>query len=35
MRVAAWTAKQGELKGGVDSALGMLKTAYEMVAPKK
>lgn len=34
-KVAAWTAKQGELKGGVDSALGMLKTAYEMVAPKK
>ncbi|MBL0100387.1 MAG: hypothetical protein IPP49_10390 [Saprospiraceae bacterium] len=34
-KVTAWTAKQAELKTAADSALGMLKSAYEMVAPKK
>lgn len=33
-KVAAWTAKQTELKASADSALGMLKAAYEMVAKK-
>lgn len=33
-KVAAWTAKQTELKTASDSALGMLKAAYEMVAKK-
>lgn len=34
-KVTAWTAKQAELKSASDSALGMLKAAYDMVAPKK
>lgn len=34
-KVAAWTAKRAELKTNADSAMGMLKSAYEMVAPKK
>ena len=33
-KVAAWTAKQTELKASADSALGLLKAAYEMVAKK-
>ena len=34
-KVTSWTAKQAELKTAADSAMGMLKSAYEMVAPKK
>lgn len=34
-KVTAWTGKQAELKSAADSALGMLKSAYDMVAPKK
>ncbi|MBK8627152.1 MAG: hypothetical protein IPN86_16780 [Saprospiraceae bacterium] len=34
-KVAAWTAKKAELKTAADSALGMLKSVYEVVAPKK
>jgi hypothetical protein len=34
-KVAAWTAKKAELKTAADSALGMLKSVYEMAAPKK
>ena len=33
-KVAAWTAKRGELKTATDSALSNLKVAYEMVAKK-
>ena len=33
-KVTAWTGKQTELKTNADSALGMLKAAYEMVAKK-
>ena len=33
-KVASWTAKQTELKASSDSALGLLKAAYEMVAKK-
>ncbi|MBK9735617.1 MAG: hypothetical protein IPO92_11870 [Saprospiraceae bacterium] len=33
-KVTAWTAKQAEVKTAADSALGMLKSAYEMVAKK-
>jgi hypothetical protein len=34
-KITAWTAKQAELKTGATSALEMLKSAYEFVAPKK
>lgn len=33
-KVASWTAKQTELKASSESALGLLKAAYEMVAKK-
>jgi hypothetical protein len=34
-KVTAWTAKQAELKTAADSALGLLKSTYEAIAPKK
>jgi hypothetical protein len=34
-KVASWTAKQAELKTAADAALGMLKSVYDTVAPKK
>lgn len=34
-KVAAWTAKKAELKTAADSALGMLKSVYDVAAPKK